>query len=246
MRGKMQRRSKIAVVLACSMAVFSVAVSQAAADDTPPETRGMMEYKLGPYLPMIDAEFDDDGPYERFYDGSSMVYGEIAFDYHVWQGVGKLSVGIHGGYGRVRGTVRDETGAELDADEQASFRIIPLRTSLVYRYDYSAQHHNIPLVPVLKAGLNYNFWRAKDPGGDTAIADGQRGSGGQAGWHVTAGIHLHLDFFDRQSAAAFDMSWGIANSYLFFEHTWNRVGDFGDGVIDLSANHWALGLAFEF
>ena len=243
----MRQKCKFAVATAVALSLVALSLSTAVAYDGDGEpTTGMMEYKLGPYLPMVDSEFGDGGPYEEFFGNRSMRYGEAALDYHLWQGFGKLSVGAHLGYGRVRATVRDDTGAELDADERASLRIIPLRASLVYRYDYSAHHHSIPLVPVLKAGLSYNFWRAKDPGGDTSQVGSTRASGGQAGWHVTTGLHLHLDFFDRRSAAAFDMTWGIANSYLFFEHTWNRVGDFGDGGIDLSANHWAIGLAFEF
>ena len=212
-----------------------------------PETTGTMEFKFGPYMPRVDDAFDGTGPYEAFYGNSSMRYGEFAVDYHLWQGIGKLSLGGHLGYGRVRGLVRDETGATLDVDERTSFRIIPVRGSLVYRFDYVALAYNIPLVPVVKGGLNYNFWRSKTPAGETATVNGQRGSGGKMGWHTTVGIHLHLNFFDRSSAAAFDMSWGIANSYFFFEHNWNRVGGFGDeGGLDLSANHWALGLAFEF
>ncbi len=230
--------------LSCAMAVMALTFADAEAGGDVRETRGMMEYKLGPYQPNVDSEFDN-GPYEEFFGGSSMFYGEMAFDYHLWQGVGKLSLGIHGGYGRVSSVARDATtGAEVDSDETASFRIIPLRSSLVYRYDYSALHHGVPLVPVLKGGLNYNLWRVKNPGGDTATVGDTRGAGGQPGWHFTAGIHLHLDFIDPSSAAAFDMTWGIANSYLFFEHTWTRMLD--EERIDLSADHWAIGLAFEF
>lgn len=234
---------RFAIAMSCMTVVLALGFAEAQASDDIPKTRGMMEYKLGPYLPMVDAEFDN-GPYQEFFGDSSMLHGEIAIDYHLWQRVGKLSLGLHAGYGRVRGVARDAaSGTEVESDDQASFRIIPLRTSLVYRYDYSAHRHNIPLVPVLKAGLNYNFWRAKDPGGDTSVVGDSRGSGGKPGWHVTTGLHLHLDFLDRSSAAAFDMTWGIANSYLFFEHTWTRMLDDG---IDLGANHWAIGLAFEF
>ena len=224
-----------------------LAMSAPAAADEIPQTMGTMEFKFGPYMPRVDDAFDGVGPYEAFYGDSSMRYGEFTLDYHLWQGIGKLSLGGHLGYGRVRASVRDESGNTLDVDERTSFRIIPLRGSLIYRFDYGALRYSVPLVPVVKGGLNYNFWRAKTPSGDTANVGGQRGSGGKMGWHATLGIHLHLNFFDRSSAAAFDMSWGIANSYLFYEHTWNRVGDFGEeGGLELSANHWALGLAFEF
>lgn len=240
---------KAGLATLCATAMMMLFSAQAAADSP---TRGFMEFKMGPYLPQVDNEFDANGPYQEFFGNSSMVYGEFELDYHLWQGIGKLSLGAHAGYGRVRGRLHlsgDEDAAIAageEVSERATFRIIPIRGSLIYRYDYSAHNHGIPLVPVVKAGLNYNFWRVAEPNGDTAEAEGRMASGGRAGWHVTAGLHLHLDFLDRRSAAAFDMSWGIRNSYLFGEYNWTRVNGFGSEGIDLSANHWSIGLAFEF
>lgn len=209
-------------------------------------TLGIVEVKMGPYFPFVDQEFEDAGPYQEFFGDSAMLNGEIAADFHLLQGIGKLSLGAHIGYGRVRGRLRLADGEALDGTERSTFRIIPLRTSLVYRYDYSALNHGIPLVPVGKVGLDYYFWRVLSPDGDTAEADGARASGGRAGWHATLGLHLHLNFLDRRSAAAFNMNWGVKNSYLFGEYTWSRIDGFGSDGLNLSANHWAAGLAFEF
>lgn len=244
MNAMVHRTCKFAVVIASSLAVLATGLDDVEASHGDDETRGMMEFSLGPYHPMVDAEFDN-GPYGQFFDSRSMLYGEVQVDYHLWQRIGKLSLGVHAGYARISGSMRDQDGEEIDADERTAFRIIPVKTSLVYRYDYSAHHHNIPLVPVAKAGLNYNFWRVVDPAGDTADVDGARGSGGRLGWHATLGLHFHLDFLDPSTAAAFEMTWGIANSYLFAEYTWTRVGAFADGI-NLGANHWSAGLAFEF
>lgn len=207
---------------------------------------GAFEFKLGPYLPAVDEEFGGAGPYEAFFENKSMLLGELEVDYHLWQGFGKLSVGGHIGYGRVRGRMLIDDDEAVDSGDRATFRIIPLRGSLIYRYDYSALNHGIPLVPVVKAGLDYYLWRISEPDGNTAVADGTPAIGGKAGWHVSAGLHLHLNFIDRRSAAAFDLTWGINNSYLFAEYTLSRINNFGGAGLDLSANHWAFGLAFEF
>ena len=239
---RMRRISTCWLVLGCLLVATTGMVSEAAADER--ERTALMEFKLGPVHPMVDQEFDN-GPYQSFFGGDSMLYGEFELDYHLWQGFGTLSLGLHGGYGRVSGVMRDQEGQEVDTDDRSALRNIPVKGSLVYRYDYSAHNHNIPLVPVGKAGLNYNFWRVTNARGNTMEVDDQRAVGGRAGWHATLGLHLHLDFIDPSSAAAFDMSWGIANSFLFAEYTWHRVG-FGTAGIDLSSNHWAAGLAFEF
>lgn len=242
-----RRRARLGTALLAISALglaHTAAPATAMAQEAP--TNGFMEFKLGPYTPNVDGEFGGEGPYQEFFAGRSMLHGELHADYHLWQGIGKLSLGGSAGYGHVRGRMRSEDGEVVETGERATFRIIPLRTSLVYRYDYSALNHGIPLVPVFKGGLNYYFWRVTTPAGDTAESDGVAAAGGKPGWHVSAGLHLHLNFFDRRSAAAFDMSWGIRNSYLFADYTWSRVDGFGSGGLDLSSNHWSIGLAFEF
>lgn len=239
----MKMWKKFGLILVLALVSFGAQMGAAQAQSP---IHGTFEFKLGPYLPAVDDEFGSGGPYEEFFDNSSMLLGELEVDYHLWQAFGKLSLGGHIGYGRVRGRMLLDDGEDVDSGDRATFRITPLRASLIYRYDYSALNHGIPLVPVVKAGLDYYLWRVSDPDGETATADGVAAIGGKAGWHVSAGLHLHLNFIDRRSAAAFDLTWGINNSYLFAEYTLSRVNNFGGSGLDLSANHWSLGLAFEF
>ena len=227
--------------------VGAVLLSASVASAQDQRSRGTMEVKIGPYLPMVDAEFDGNGPYREFFGDQAMLKSEFAVDYHLWQGFGKLSAGAHLGYGRVQGRLLLDDGDALEGGERSTFRVIPVGGALIYRYDYSALNHGIPLVPVLKAGLDYYFWQVTTPAGETAVSgDGARAAGGRAGWHATAGLHLHLNFLDRRSAAAFRLNWGVRNSYLFGEYTWSRIEGFGTEGINLSADHWSVGLAFEF
>ena len=241
----MRRIAKFLTAVVCVGAVMASTVDEASAFGYDEETRGLFEVKLGPYMPMIDEGLDND-PYDTFFEGRAMLYGEVEYDYHLWRQFGTLSIGLHAGYGRVSAEMIAPEVDDVDIDDESALRNIPLKSSLVYRYDYSAHNHGIPLVPVAKAGLNYNFWRVTDADGETVEIDGQRGSGGKAGWHATLGLHLHLDFFDPRSSASMEMGWGVSNSFLFAEYTWTRIGGFGDGGLDLSANHWAAGLTFEF
>ena len=232
-----------ALALGCVMAILFASTS-AFADDDP--TRGIFEFKLGPYNPQVDAAFESDGPYGQFFGDRTMLYGELAFERNLWQKFGTFAVGGHLGYGRVSAPVLDQDGNIIDGEERSSLRIIPLRASAIYRYDYSARHHNIPLVPVAKLGLNYYLWRVVDAGSDTAVgADGSQGSGGMLGWQATLGLHFDLGVLDPRREASMNINWGISTTYLFAEYTWSRTGMFND-TINLSANHWAIGLAFEF
>lgn len=232
------------VALGCALSVIAVGATAAAFDDKP--TRGTFEFKLGPYSPQVDAEFGDVGPYAQFFGDRSMLYAEVEYDYHLWQGFGTLAVAGHLGYGRVSAPVVDQDGEVIDSEERTALRILPLRASLVYRFDYGLKNYNIPLVPVAKGGLNYYFWRIIDPGGDTPETEGRSASGGMFGFQATLGLHFLLNILDPRRAAALHMHWGIRKTYIFAEYTFSRTGIFSQDAINLSANHWALGLAFEF
>lgn len=211
-------------------------------------TYGVFELKAGGYFPSIDSEFGDGaGPFESFFGSSNMLLGEVEVDFYLWQGIGTLGVGFHAGYGSRSGDLQARDG-EVDGDVPGttSFAVVPLRVSAVYRYDYSAHNHGIPLVPVFKIGLDYHLWRVRGADGEVPSVGGRQASGGKTGWHAAVALHLHLDIIDPSSAAAFDMNWGINNSYLFAEYVMTRVDGFGGTGLDLSDDHWMFGLAFEF
>ena len=48
------------------------------------------------------------------------------------------------------------------------------------------------------------------------------------GWFYSIGLHLLLDFLDREMAWAFDRDAGVNHSYLSVEYQSSRVDDFGD------------------
>lgn len=205
---------------------------------------GVTEFKLGGYYPAIDDEFGGSGPFSQYFGADNLWYFETEWDFYLWDRFGKLGLGVHLGWSSVDGNVRDDSGAALPGE--TTFRVIPLRLSAVYRYDYSAIHHNIPLVPVLKVGLDYVLWRAKDSAGDTSSAGGINAVGGTAGFHGALGLHFLLDVIDPASAAYLDLSWGVNNSYLFAEYMVTKIDDFGGASLDLSDNMLLFGLAFEF
>lgn len=230
------------VVLALSLIALP---SSAAAEST---VYGSFELKLGGYYPGIDAEFAGTGPFETFYGSDWRFYGEFVWNWYLLDSIGKLGVGAHVGYTSATGAVKSTTDGSQDQEVpgETHFSVIPLRLSVLYRYDYSAIHHGIPLVPVLKAGLDYYFWEFEDADGETSNYQGTSGSGGKAGWHASFGLNLLLDVIDPASAAYLDMSWGVNNSYFFAEYMISRIDGFGSGGLDLSDDQWLFGLAFEF
>ena len=234
---------------------------------------GSFEFKLGAYYPSrIDDQFTNQGrqgAFERFYGKDNLFYGELVVERYLFSRFGKFGLGGHIGRARVKGDVQVAEGAMTDEQEgeegalrevpgETSFRIIPLRASLFYKYDYSAMHHNLPLVPFVRGGLDYYLWRNVDGDGELSQnAEGVVSRGGVSGWHASFGVQLLLDFLDPATAAAFDLSWGINNSYLFGEYLLTRVDGFGRSQFDptrpnesvkinLSDEQWLFGLAFEF
>lgn len=208
-------------------------------------TMGAFEFKLGGYYPAVDDEFGGSGPFATYFGTDNLWIFETELDGYFWDGFGKLGAAIHLGYSSVEGNAQSST--EEDVSDTTTFRVIPLRASLVYRYDYSAIHHHIPLVPTLKAGLSYVPWSIDGTDGDTAEFEGSSGSGATAGWHASIGLNLLLDVIDPGTAAVFDLNWGVNNSYFFGEYMITRIDDFGSaGSFDLSDNYFNFGLAFEF
>ena len=259
----MKNRFLFATILIASTLLFS---GQAMAqtldlieDDSQSPITGSFELKLGGYYPYrIDEELTaqgQPGAFEEFYGTDNMLYGELVVERYIIRNYGKLGVGGHIGLARRKGEVQtaaamageDSEEATTDVPGETNFRVIPLRASVFYKYDYSAIHHNIPLVPFARAGLDYHMWRVVDGDGETSGNDDTGVSrGARTGWHASLGLQLLLDFVDPATAASFDLSWGINNSYLFGEYMISRVDSFGSQGLDLSDEQWLFGLAFEF
>ena len=239
------------LALSCALAL-SALCGTATAQESP--IFGAFELKFGGYTPSeLDGGVPQDASFDRFFGGESLFISELEIDVYLWQGIGKLGIGGHVGYGSRSGSRKpSQTLApeQMDSFDSSAlgdtrFRIIPLRASVVYRYDYSAIEHGVPLVPVVRAGLDYYLWRIDD-GDDVASSGGVAAEGGKSGWHASLALHLLLDVIEPSSAAYFDLNWGINNSYLFAEYMITRIDGFGDQGFDLSDNFAMFGLAFEY
>ena len=239
--GRRRRRLGAALLVGAAL----VALPLTASAET--KSYGAFALKLGGYYPAIDDEFADTGPFETTFGTKNLIMGEIEVEGWLYQGIGKAGLGGSWGFSRVKGTAAAVDDAEAEAVEDVtSFGVMPLRAFGIYRFDWLAQHTPVPLAVGVEAGLDFYRWRIADGARDTATFDGQIGAGWTRGYHYGFEIQLLLDFLDPRTAAAFDLHWGVNDSYFFVEYLATRVDDFGGPGFDLSDNLWLFGLNFEF
>ncbi len=210
----------------------------------------MLELHGGSYAPDVDSAFDGATPWKDTFGSGELTMLRMHLDYALWHGFGTVAVGAGFGYGWADGKARNSEG-EATTDE-VGFNLLPLQASLVYRWDWAAVEHSVPLVPYVKVGLSGAFWwatDAKDNISNTRAADGtgREGNGLTLGWHVAGGLMFLLDIFSDSMAAGFDNESGVNNSYLFAEYLHTSLDDFGSAEsIVLSDDALSFGLAFEF
>ena len=199
----------------------------------------------GSYLPAIDSEFQERGtiqrPYERIFQNAAPLMFLVQADRHLLQTYGTLAVGAAAGYWNVQG----EALSTDNIQETTEMSIYPLSVSLSYRFDL--YQDIFPVMPVLKAGLNYYLWNIYNGAGETArFASGGEASGGTFGWHYTVGLQLLLDSLDREMAWAFDRDAGVNHSYLTLEYQVSQVDDFGSASsFRLGSEALFVGLALD-
>ena len=234
--------TKIAPILLAVSALTAGMIAAPSHAQAESDVNMMFEFKAGMYSPDNLGKAWD----EHFGDKSAyLVEGE--YDYQLWRGVGSIAIGFHLGYGDVSGSSVDESGEEsVDATE---LHWLPLRLSLVYRFDYLWTRFHIPFTIYGKVGLDYSFWWVID--GSDSIAksdDGSKGYGGVFGFHAIAGIAFVLDWLAPDMEKAIDVEWGINNSYIFAEYMYVRLDNFGAkksfDLSDKAAFLFGLGLEF--
>ncbi len=237
---RLRRRTAVTALVA-TLVVLVPVVSQAQIKSNE-DSRGVVEARIGSYVPEIDDAVDG-SPYSSAF-GESMLLFELEMDRQFWRGVGTLGVAFNFGYMSVEG--RSQTTSGSKSPDKTSLSIIPLRAGLVYRFDYLAVEHDIPFTLALKGGLDLYSWWVK-AGDNLATANGKTGEGVTFGYHYAAGLHLLLDWFDESSADGLALDFGVINSYLFAEAQRSEVDGFGDDKsIRLSDTHFSFGLAFEY
>ena len=208
-----------------------------------------LEFKLGPYKPLIDREAALTGkPYETIFGNSSMLLFEFEIDRIFWQKFGTLAVGGSVGYAAKTGNALiapGNPGEGTPSGDTTTLRVIPVRLLLVYRFDVGAIRSGIPFVPYAKTGLVFEPWWATKAG-SLEYANGKRALGAKWGWDITGGISLMLDFLEPRLAKDFSNDIGISHSYLFAEYTYANVNNFGSKGLDLSSRHWMFGFSVDY
>jgi hypothetical protein len=151
----------------------------------------------------------------------------LSAERHVFSAFGSLSMGVTAGYWNIEGNAIPAEGAEeVDAADTTSFMMLPFQLQATYRLDAWAEF--FPLVPVIRGGLSYYFWRILDGSGEvTQFAGGDEASGATQGWHTSVGVYLLLDNLDQEMAADFERDAGVKGMYLTVEYQYSQVDDFG-------------------
>lgn len=219
-----------------------------------------VEFKLGPYSPDVDAEFPDgsEGPFERIFGSGTAVrlMGEV--DVEVWKGFGTVCAGAAAGWYSVSaGAFLDNsaggglsTSTERSSSE-TSLTLVPVSLLAIYRFDWAANEHHVPLVPYVKFGLNYTFWWSEVDGNTSEYTDAEgntsKASGGTFGLQFNAGAAFRLDVLEPGAAKTLDVELGINHTYLFVEFVTIFASGFGkDTAFNVGDTTFQGGLAFEF
>lgn len=227
--------------------------------------RFALEFKMGPYLPDVDRDYDGPGlgPYATVFgrtDDTGAAIDQprafpmpvIAFDWQFLYLAGPLGVGVQVGLFRQKAdalvTEPIEGESLRSRADETTFGMVPLALLVSYRFELLADRLRVPLVPYAKGGLAYSFYWTKSGSGRLARnSEGETGAGGVPGWQVNLGGMLRLDFIEPGTAKKLDISTGINHTYVFGEYQYSRVDNFGVGrSISLGDSTWLAGLAIEF
>lgn len=233
--------------------------------------RFALEFKFGPYLPDVDRNYSGPGfgPYATIYgqtDDRGVAtgqpkkgfYGGIAFEYQIVNLAGPIGIGFQWSMMRdkAQALLADPPAAPESVRSGADstrFAVMPLALQAVYRFELLADRVRIPLVPYVKAGVNYSFWWSKNGSGNISVIKDDNGKvidkarGGAWGFQTNIGGMLRLDFLERGTARTLDRVTGINHTYLFAEWQLSRVNNFGrKNSINLGDSTWLVGLAVEF
>ncbi len=235
----------------------------------PPHLNWNFEFKLGPYLPAIDSEFQLDsgqaGPYESMFGKGSSLMGILELQrFFLWPagqlGVG-ASIGLMGNTAHAFTDQVDENGQPIrSTGDTTSFRLIPTALNAVYRFTELDDRWGVPLVPYGKIGLSYYLWWIDAPSGDLARVPkspdctdleagcaSNRALGASIGWQVALGLAIRAERIDHQAELNLRNEMGIEHAGFFAELMYAKVDHFGASdrlrVGDLT---WFGGITFEF
>ena len=194
---------------------------------------GSFEFSLNNYRPSIDQEFSSGvRPYTTAFGGGRGLMFRFDVSKSLFTDFGSLEVGIGAGYFEKYGHgIVSTTGLPGDS---TAFKVVPLRLSLTYRFDYLAREFRIPFAPFGRVSLDRYQWWVMNGSGNTANSNGLGGSGATNGYSVSAGLAFLLNFLDPGVAREMDRDLGINHTYVFVDFTKSYIDDFG------SSKSWNL------
>ncbi|MCA2980367.1 MAG: hypothetical protein INH41_23075 [Myxococcaceae bacterium] len=239
------------MVAALSLLVVSQAGQVSTTEGTARESPRsfVLELKLGPYKPLIDdGSFpnlgaDDPRPYTAVFNNESMLMGEVGLEYMLWKSFGTLTVGASVAYAeKFKRAINATTG--MRADQSTGLRILTVRPTVAYRFDWAAMRYNVPLVPYVKAQFMVMPWWVVN-GSQFDVADGMVATGVALGAAGTVGLSFMLDFLDQRLARDFDSSIGVNHTYLFAEFNFQERFRSDPTFLNFSSRHWLFGIAFD-
>lgn len=211
----------------------------------------LWEFRFGLYKPDIDSEFTSGvHPYKDTFGDSQHLMFQTQLGYELFNKLGTvlLSPGI--GYFKVSGHGFLKSGEK--AKDKTTMSILPLYLDLQYRFDLLWQDFHIPIVPVIRGGVDYYVWWIKNGVGEVSTYKDKQGrsydgKGGTFGAHVGFALHFVLDWVAPGMSQDFDADWGVNATSLFVEYTMNFINDFGSSKsFNLSSKSLFFGIAFEF
>ncbi len=209
-----------------------------------------LELRFGPYRPRVDNSFNGSAaPYQDIFGSKKRYLVGLELD---WQAlripmVGTLGPGLGWGYTTASGQALLTDGCGGRAAQDTSLAVMPMYLVGVFRVDVLARRTPVPLVAYAKAGLGYALWWSNSGGNTSHAADGRVARDASYGYQFALGGMFLLDSIDRDAAREMDNATGVNNSYFFMEWYYSSLDGFGSGKqMQVGANTWMLGLAFEF
>ena len=221
------------------------------------------DVRLGPYVSRIDTELSGATPYQDIFGAPPnyntpnpriMLY--TSFD---WQAVRLgpvcslgpgLSLGITNVVEKAPTQSSMAGGAPSTwarSSEDTALLVVPATLHATVRFDGLARRVPwLPLVPYARAGLAYGLWWISNGTGLARAGGTQDAFGGSLGWHVSLGLAVLLDAFDRRLARSWDQTQGINHSYVVLEYGFTDLAGFGRPQLNIGNFNWSLGMAFEF
>ncbi len=289
-RRRRSRHARLALAASAALAVFGMASHAAyaqsddaywntddtGADDalTPVEPTWIFGIKLGPYVPAIDAQFQnqtglvDYRPYHHMFGGYNIM-PVLEFDRVVFRSYGQVTVGGSIGFlgksahAYLDGSTYTDPNRPTSAGDTNTFRMIPLSLQGGYRLTVLDDLYGIPIIPYVKGGLAYDVWWMRNPnGGFSYVGDDnchpvakppmtcttarESAVGGSAGLIGSIGIAIRAERIDADAASSM-RGGGVEHAGFYAELQASWVDSFGDKTrLSLGDKTWFAGFDFEF